>query len=31
MLRGLRNPTEEAKALRLVRDIQLIKFFAAAF
>ena len=31
MLRGLRNPTEEAKALRLVRDIQLIFFFAAAF
>ena len=31
MLRGLRNPTEEAKALRLVRDIQLICFFAAAF
>jgi U3 small nucleolar RNA-associated protein 22 len=26
MLRGLRNPTEEAKALRLVRDIQLIFF-----
>ena len=30
MLRGLRNPTEEAKALRLVRYVHLMILFAAA-